>query len=208
MYNPPAFREESPATLHAFVRAHPLATLVTAARDGLFASHLPMLLDVDTDGRETLLCHVARANPHWKLLAPGVESLAVFGGPNAYVSPNWYPGKHVDGRQVPTWNYVAVHAHGTAEAFDDPDQLLALLERLTLQNEARSAQPWKVSDAPADYIRAQLRAIVGVRIPVARMEGKWKMSQNRTIEDRAGARAGLAASEAGRDREVAALMRV
>lgn len=203
MYIPSAFNETRIDVLHAFLAAHPLATLVTHGPDGLFASHVPMLLDASGG---TLLAHVARGNAHWRLLDGGAPTLAVFGGPNAYVSPDWYPNKHRTGKDVPTWNFAAVHAHGSATAFDDPDELLALLVRLTDKHEAGRATPWFVSDAPAEYIRQQLRGIVGIRLAITRLEGKFKLSQNRAAEDRAGAKAGLAASEDPRDREVAALM--
>jgi transcriptional regulator len=197
MYIPPAFNETRPDVLQAFLRRNPLATLVTNGTDGLFATPVPMLFDAD--GPEgTLLAHVARANPHWRLLGQGAASLAVFGGPGAYVSPDWYPNKHATGRDV---------VHGTATTFDDPDELLALLERLTDAQEAGRATPWRVSDAPADYIRQQLRAIVGVRLAITRIEGKFKLSQNRAAADRHGARAGLAASGDHRDRAVAEMMR-
>lgn len=203
MYIPSAFNETRIDVLHAFVAAHPLATLVTNGPDGLFASHIPMMTDA---GGGTLLAHVARGNEHWRLLDGGAPTLAVFGGPNAYVSPDWYPNKHRTGKDVPTWNFASVHAHGVATAFDDPDELLALVVSLTNKHEAGRATPWAVSDAPTDYIRQQLRGIVGIRLAITRMEGKFKLSQNRAVEDRAGAKAGLAASPDARERAVAALM--
>jgi transcriptional regulator len=206
MYVPAAYAETRPDVLRAFLREHPLATLVTHGPEGLFATPVPMLLDAGDGAEGTLLAHVARANPHWRLLAAGAPALAVFGGPGAYVSPDWYPNKHATGRDVPTWNYATVHVHGIATTFDDPDELLALLERLTDRHEAGRATPWRVADAPADYIRQQLRAIVGIRLPIARIEGKFKLSQNRNAADRQGARAGLAASDDARDRAVAAMM--
>ncbi|HET7844109.1 MAG TPA: FMN-binding negative transcriptional regulator [Xanthomonadales bacterium] len=206
MYVPSAFAETRTDVLRPFLRSNPLATLVTNGPDGLFASPVPMLLDESRGEHGSLLAHVARANPHWQLLEAGAPTLAVFGGPNAYVSPDWYPNKHATGRDVPTWNYATVHVHGTATAFADPDALLALLERLTDTHEAGRATPWRVADAPADYIRGQLGAIVGTELRIARMEGKFKLSQNRKAEDRHGARAGLAASHEPRDRAVAALM--
>jgi transcriptional regulator len=206
MYIPSAFREERPQQLHALIRAHPLGTLVTHGPEGLYATPLPWLLDLEGGGHGVLIGHVARANPHWPLLAAAGESLVVFQGPDAYVSPNWYPSKHATGRDVPTWNYATVHVHGRAEPFDDPGRLLAMLERLTDANEGATATPWKVSDAPADYVHSMLRAIVGIRLPIARIEGKWKLSQNRASADRAGAKAALAASTRARDRELAALM--
>lgn len=203
MYIPSAFNETRIDVLHAFVAAHPLATLVTNSADGLFASHVPMMLDADGG---TLLAHVARGNGHWRLLDGGAPTLAVFGGPNAYVSPDWYPNKHRTGKDVPTWNFAVVHAHGVATSFDDPDELLALIVGLTDKHEAGRATPWAVSDAPPDFIRQQLRGIVGIRLAITRLEGKFKLSQNRAAEDRAGAKAGLASSEHAGDREVAAMM--
>lgn len=206
MYIPSAFNEARTDVLQAFVRANPLATLVSNGPEGLFATPVPMLLDAGEGEHGVLVAHVARANPHWQMLAAGAPALAVFGGPSAYVSPDWYPNKHATGRDVPTWNYATVHAHGVATTFDDPDELLALLTRLTDRHEATRATPWQVSDAPVDYIRQQLRAIVGVRLAITRIEGKFKLSQNRAAADRQGARAGLAASKDVRDRAVAALM--
>ena len=203
MYIPSAFNETRIDVLHAFVAAHPLATLVTNSADGLFASHVPMMLDADGG---TLLAHVARGNGHWRLLDGGAPTLAVFGGPNAYVSPDWYPNKHRTGKDVPTWNFAVVHAHGVATSFDDPDEMLALIVNLTDKHEAGRATPWAVSDAPPDFIRQQLRGIVGIRLAITRLEGKFKLSQNRAAEDRAGAKAGLASSEHAGDREVAAMM--
>jgi len=206
VYIPSAFNEARTDVLQAFVRANPLATLVSNGPEGLFATPVPMLLDAGEGEHGVLVAHVARANPHWQMLAAGAPALAVFGGPSAYVSPDWYPNKHATGRDVPTWNYATVHAHGVATTFDDPDELLALLTRLTDRHEATRATPWQVSDAPVDYIRQQLRAIVGVRLAITRIEGKFKLSQNRAAADRHGARAGLAASKDARDRAVAALM--
>jgi len=210
MYVPPAFREDDLAALHAVMRGVSLATLVTATDQGLVATPLPLLLDTGEGPFGTLHGHVARANPQWTL-PPRGEAMAVFSGPDAYVSPAWYPSKAEHGRVVPTWNYVAVHAYGMAEFFDDPDRLLAVVTRLTERHEASRVEPpapvWAVADAPADFIRAQLRGIVGVRIPLTRIEGKRKLSQNRPVADRAGVAAALEASERPSDRAVAALMR-
>ncbi|WP_295952346.1 FMN-binding negative transcriptional regulator [Rhodoferax sp.] len=190
-YLPKHFEETDPATLHALVRAHPLSTWVVPQTDGeLLVNHIPFLLDADRGPHGTLVGHVARANPVWRALT-AAATVVVFQGPEAYISPSWYPGKPVHGKVVPTWNYAVVHAHGTARVFDDRTQLLALVTRLTALHEAPQAQPWQVADAPADYIDTMLGAIVGIEIPVQRWVGKWKVSQNRTLEDRLGVVAGL-----------------
>lgn len=192
-YLPKHFEETNPATLQALVRAHPLATWVVPQTDGeLLVNHIPFLLDADRGPHGTLVGHVARANPVWRVLTT-TATVAVFQGPEAYVSPSWYPSKPVHGKVVPTWNYAVVHAHGNARIFDDKAQLLALVTRLTVLHEAPLAQPWQVADAPADYIDTMLGAIVGIEIPVQRWIGKWKVSQNRTMEDRLGVVAGLQA---------------
>ena len=205
MYLPPAFRVEDLPTLHAAMRDARIANLVTATADGLIATPLPLLLDPAEGDYGTLYGHVARANPHWGAAAAG-DSLALFGGPEAYVSPSWYPSKQAHGSVVPTWNYVAVHAYGPVEFFDDPQRMLAIVTRLTEHHEAGRPAPWAVSDAPENFIRAQLRGIVGLRMPITRLEGKRKLSQNRNAEDRAGVVAGLAASDRPGDRDVAAAM--
>ena len=205
MYLPPAFREDDPAATHAAIRAARLAQLVSATAEGLIATPLPMLLDAAEGEQGVLYGHVSAANPHWQS-GPIGESLAIFMGPDAYVSPSWYPTKQDGGKVVPTWNYVAVHAYGIAEFFRDPDRLADVVTRLTERHEAGRAHPWAVSDAPADFVAAQLRGIVGVRLPIARVQAKRKLSQNRNPADRAGAIAGLAASADPADRALAALM--
>jgi transcriptional regulator len=168
-----------------------LATLVIAHEGALHANHIPLYLDPARGPQGTLIGHVARANALWPLLPQ--QAVAVFHGPQAYVSPSWYPSKALDGKQVPTWNYAAVHAHGTLSAFDDPGRLRAVLETLTEQHEAHRPDPWRVDDAPPDYIDKLLRAIVGIELAVERWEGLWKVSQNRTDTDRAGVVQGLRA---------------
>ena len=190
-YLPKHFEETDAGTLHALVNDFPLATWVVPHNGELLINHIPFLLDTERGEFGTLVGHVARANPVWQ--ARGTASVAVFNGPQAYVSPSWYPSKHVHGKAVPTWNYAVVHAHGVARTLDDPEQLLQLLNRLTDHHEAHQAHPWKVSDAPAAYIESMLGAIVGIEIPVQRWEGKWKTSQNRTAADRLGVAAGLMA---------------
>ena len=204
MYVPPLFRIEDLPQVHAAMRAARLANLVTSGKDALTATPLPLLLDADEGPFGTLYGHVARANPQWRT-ATG-EALAIFMGPDAYVSPSFYPSKAQTGKVVPTWNYLAVHAWGPVEFFDDADRLRDVVTRLTDRHESGRAAPWNVSDAPADFIRAQLRAIVGLRMPITRIEGKAKMSQNRSVEDRKGVADGLAASDDPQDRAVARLI--
>jgi transcriptional regulator len=203
MYVPPAFREDRIETLHAAIRAAGLATLVSLGADGLVASHVPMLLDAAAGPHGTLYGHLAKANPHAAGGAAGTQALAIFQGPDAYITPSWYETKRQTGKVVPTWNYVAIHASGPLEMFDDADRLLELVTRLTQRHEGGRAQPWAVADAPPDFVRGQLKGIVGFALPIARLEGKWKMSQNRPAADRAGVAEGLGGE--GRD-EVAALV--
>ncbi|RVT92012.1 FMN-binding negative transcriptional regulator [Rhodovarius crocodyli] len=205
MYLPPAFREDDHAVLHEAMREARLANLVTMTPEGLVATPLPLFLAAEEGPHGTLYGHVARANPQWKLPPQG-EALALFTGPHGYVSPSWYPSKAEHHKVVPTWNYVAVHAYGPVELFEDADRLLSVVSRLTALHEGPRAQPWSVSDAPADFIRAQLRGIIGLRLPITRLEGKRKLSQNRSEADRAGVAAGLAASENPDDQAVARLM--
>ncbi|MBY6266638.1 FMN-binding negative transcriptional regulator (plasmid) [Azospirillum sp. 412522] len=205
MYVPPAFREDDLPTLHALMRETRLANLVTATDEGLMATPLPLFLAPDEGPCGTLYGHLARANPQWKQQSLG-EAMVLFTGPEAYVSPSWYASKEEHGKVVPTWNYIAVHAYGPAEFFDDADRLLEVVTRLTDLHEGRRAAPWAVADAPVDFIRAQLRGIVGLRLPITRIQGKRKMSQNRSAEDRAGVAAGLTASDRNTDQEVAALI--
>jgi transcriptional regulator len=206
MYIPPAFKDDDIENIRAVIRDARLANLVTSTADGPVATPLPLLLDESEGPHGTLYGHVAKANPQWRM--PGIgEALAIFMGPEAYVTPSWYVTKQETGKVVPTWNYIAVHAYGPVEFFQDPERLLDVVTRLTNRHENSRADPWTVGDAPADFIAAQLRGIVGLRIPVSRFEGKRKMSQNRPAGDRLGVAAGLAASEDTRDREVAPLIR-
>lgn len=206
MYLPPAFREDRLEVLHAAIRELAFASLVTHGPEGLDASHIPLHLLPQPAPLGSLIGHVARANPQWRVARSPLPALAMFLGPHAYVSPDWYPDMHATGKDVPTWNYIAVHVHGTLELIDDPAAVRDMLERLTDQHEAARPRPWHVSDAPADYTAAQQRHIVGLRLTITRLEGRWKLSQNRAVADREGARAGLAASIHERDREVAAAM--
>jgi transcriptional regulator len=191
MYAPSQFREDRVPVLHDAIDAAGLATLVTVDANELDASHVPMLLDRSAGSLGTLYGHIARPNPQWKAAASDVPALAIFLGPDAYVTPSWYATKQQTGKVVPTWNYVAVHARGRVSFFDDQERLLALVTKLTEAHEAARPQPWAVSDAPPEFIRAHLKGIVGFELPIAKLEGKWKMSQNRPAEDRAGVVRGL-----------------
>jgi transcriptional regulator len=205
MYTPPAFKDDDLDSIRATIRAARLANLVTATADGPIATPLPLFLDESEGDRGVLYGHVARANPQWRA-APIGDALAIFMGPEAYVTPSWYATKQETGKVVPTWNYIAVHAYGPVEFFQEPERLLDVVTRLTNRQEQSRTEPWAVSDAPSDFVAAQLRAIVGVRIPVTRFEGKRKMSQNRPEADRVRVAAGLAASDNSLDRDVAPLI--
>jgi transcriptional regulator len=190
MYQPPAFREDRPEVLHALIRAHPLGTLVTGAPGGLVANLLPFLL-IETEAGPVLRAHLARANTHVNILREADEALVIFQGPEAYVSPSWYASKAEHGKVVPTWNYAVVQVAGAPEVIDAPEWLAVQIAALTEAQEAGRAEPWAVADAPAPFVAAQIRGIVGLEIPVARIEGKWKMSQNRGEADRRGVARGL-----------------
>jgi transcriptional regulator len=195
LYLPAHFEQADTAALHALMRAHPLATLVSQGPDGLSADHVPLDLDPAAGPHGTLRGHVARANPLWRQAA-GRPVLVVFQGPQAYVTPSWYPSKAATHKVVPTWNYVVAHAHGALRTVEDAPWLLALVQRLTDHHEAPRTPPWSVGDAPADYVQALLRAIVGIEIPLERLVGKWKLSQNRDAADRAGVARGLSEGDA------------
>lgn len=195
MYAPASFDESRPEFLHALMRARPLATLVTLASTGLEANHLPLLFVTDVAGAPfgLLQGHVARANLVWQDLAAGVEALAIFHGPSSYITPSWYPTKSTDGRVVPTWNYVVVHAYGRIRPVDDPAWLRAHLAALTRQQESAQPTPWHVDDAPAAHLENLLRGIVGLEFTITRLQGKWKTSQNQSAPNRAGVISGLRA---------------
>jgi transcriptional regulator len=206
MYIPPSNAEQRPEVMLAFIEAHPFGALVTASAQGLFATHLPLVLDRDRGPHGTLTGHVARANPHHRQPPETGEALVIFQGPDAYITPAWYPAKAEHGRVVPTWNYVAVHAHGRLRFIDDTDFLRRQIDALTQRAESARAEPWAVSDAPAEYVEQQMRAIVGVEIEITRLEGKWKMSQNRSDADIDGVVHGLGASASAGDRAVAEIV--
>jgi transcriptional regulator len=207
MYASPTTREDRQEVLVAAIRNIGFGALVAMSSDGLSATHIPMLVREGPNGEVELEGHVARPNEMWRTALSGVTALAIFQGPQAYIHPGWYPTKKVDGRAVPSWNYIAIHAHGRLEAIEDPAWLRAHLSALTDINEAARAEPWALSDAPTDYLDAMMRAIVGLRLRVDRFEGNWKMGQKLPVENRLGAIAGLSASAHAADRDVAAVMR-
>jgi len=191
MYQPPHFREDRLEVQHTLVRAHPLGLLITAGPDGLQANHVPFLIDAAGSERGTLRAHLARANPQLAELAAVAECLVVFQGPQHYISPSLYPTKRDTGKVVPTWNYITVHAWGRPRVVDDAGWLRRQIDDLTTHNEQSRASAWQVSDAPDTFVAAQIKGIVGLEIPIARIEGKWKVSQNRTAVDQAGVVDGL-----------------
>ncbi|MBJ2345981.1 MULTISPECIES: FMN-binding negative transcriptional regulator [Pseudomonas] len=206
MYNPKGFAVEDLPQLHQMMGDCRLAIMITQGEQGLQASHLPLLLDPRQGPNGSLYGHMARANPQWRDLEAGANALVIFPGADAYVSPSFYPSKIEHGKVVPTWNYLAVHAYGTAEVFSDADRLRNLVGALTDRHEIGRAQPWKIDDAPAEYIDSMLKAIVGFALPIQRLEGKRKLSQNRSPVDVAGVRNGLAASPDPQDRALAHLI--
>jgi transcriptional regulator len=204
MYLPAAFREDRPAVLHDAIRAIRLATLVSRGAVEPFATHLPMVLDPAAGARGTLRGHIARANPHREILAGDGRALAIFLGPHAYVSPSYYATKAETGKVVPTWNYIAVHVYGRATLIENREALRRHVEALTDTHEAGRPTRWRVDDAPPDYVERMLDGIVGIALTVERIEGKWKVSQNRPAADRAGVVDGLETSDRADDRAIAA----
>jgi transcriptional regulator len=210
MYLPAQFHETRTDVLHDLIRAHPFGVLVTVDSTGLVANHLPMEIDATAGELGTLRGHVARANPVWKSHRPDVEAMAVFQGPQCYITPAYYATKAATGKVVPTWNYATVHAHGPLRVIEDAAWLRRLVERLTDRHEAERPAgevAWHVGDAPEPFIDTMLKAIVGIELPIARLEGKWKVSQNRPAEDRAGVVAGLGRGDDPAQRAMAELVR-
>ena len=193
MYEPSHFKVEDREQLHAVIRAHPLATLITAGEGGLVANPVPFVLHAEEGKQGVLRAHLARPNAQWKAIAAGAETLVVFTGVERYVTPAWYASKREHGKVVPTWNYVTVQVRGPARAIEDPAWLRAQLESLTHQQEAPRSEPWSVTDAPEPFIAAQARGIVGVEIEIASILGKFKLSQNRQAPDKLGVYNGLSA---------------
>ncbi|MEO8049125.1 MAG: FMN-binding negative transcriptional regulator [Acidobacteriota bacterium] len=191
MYNPPHFQEQRTEVLHQLIREHSLAALVTLGSEGLIANHVPLIIDPDSGPLGTLRGHLSRSNSQWRDSLPTVSALAIFQGPATYITPSWYPTKEDGGKVVPTYNYIVVHAHGPLQIFEDPALLERNVRALTEHHEARFAEPWSVDDAPADFVQGQLKGIIGIEIPISRLEGKWKVGQNRPALDRQGAIDGL-----------------
>ena len=191
MYQPAHFREDRIEVQHDFIRVHPLGLLITSGSGGLQANLIPFLIYADASERGTLRAHLARGNPQWRELAAVEQCMITFQGPQEYISPSWYPTKQETGKVVPTWNYVTVHAWGRPHVVEDAAWLRRQLDDLTLLKEGTRPAPWKVDDAPAPYVTSQMKGIVGVEIPIERIEGKWKVSQNRPQADRAGVIGGL-----------------
>jgi transcriptional regulator len=193
MYLPAHFAETRIDVLHALMRAHPLATIITLSSSGLVANHIPLQLQEggDAQGPGILRGHVARANPIWSDRVEGVEALVVFQGAQHYISPNWYASKKETGKVVPTWNYCCVHAHGHLQIHQDAAWIREQVGALTARHEAGMPRPWAVQDAPADYVQSMLGLIVGIEMAITRITGKWKVSQNQPAANRAGAIDGL-----------------
>jgi transcriptional regulator len=207
MYTPPAYRQEDPAVLHDLIDEFGFATLVTLGPDGPTANHIPMLIDRGEGLYGRLRGHLSKGNPQLQEMRPESPALAIFQGPHTYVSPNWYPSKKEHGKVVPTWNYLAVHATGPLTVIDDDARLMRIIDDLTRKHEQKFENPWKISDAPDDYIQRMLNGIIGFEIQIGKLEGKWKMSQNKPkVEDRRGVIEGLKASGNLVDGEVAAIM--
>ena len=205
MYQPPHFREDRVDIMHDLIRANPFATLVTIEDGGLSANHMPMVLHADQGEFGTLRGHVSRGNPLWKKADASVEALAIFQGVNAYITPSWYASKKEHGRVVPTWNYAVVHAYGSLEFVEDAGRLRAHLEALVGQQESARPVPWAVGDAPDEFIERQMKGIVGFVLPISRIEGKFKVSQNRTASDRTGVSRGLRLEGGENDANAAAM---
>ena len=193
MYEPPLHKKDNLPALHALIRAQPLGLLISHGPDGLEANAIPFLIDASAGKLGTLRAHMARANKQWRALQQAEEALVVFQGPDRYISPNWYATKRETGKVVPTWNYVMVQAAGRPRVIEDAEWLRAQIGELTLTHEGMRPAPWAVSDAPADFVGMQIKAIVGVEIEIARIAGKWKVSQNRPAADRDGVIQGLIA---------------
>jgi transcriptional regulator len=206
MYQPPHFREDDLAVQHALIKAHPLGLLVTFGSDGLEANPIPFVLEASASSLGTLKAHLSRANPQWRNFDPAQEALVVFQGPETYITPSWYAAKREHGKVVPTWNYAIVQARGRLTIRDDPDWLLQQITTMTDMQAAPRPEPWNVNDAPVPFVAAQLKGIVGIEIEITRIEGKWKVSQNRAEADRLGVSAGLRLSQDDASHQMAELV--
>lgn len=191
MYIPRAFEEKRLPVLHELIRSQPFCSLITMGASGLFASHIPMVLHGDQGSFGILHGHLSRANMQWRDFDPGVEALAIFSGAHHYISPSWYPEKSEHGKVVPTWNYAVVHAYGNLRTIENAEWLSAHLRELTDRQESATPAPWEITDAPADFIESLMKGIVGLELTITRLEGKWKVSQNRSERDRQGVIEGL-----------------
>ncbi len=206
MYIPKHFSEPNTVELHALMRAYPLATLVSISAHGLNANHIPLHLDAATGTHGTLSGHLARKNPLWKDIANNNQMLAIFHGPDAYVTPSWYASKAQTGMVVPTWNYVAVHVHGTVKVIEDKEWLRTHLSSLTADQEAKFKQPWQIEDAPADFIDKLMHAVAGIEMEITHLSGKWKVSQNQSVENQLGVIQGLRVNNIPAQSEMAAMI--
>ena len=205
MYRPEHHRVDNLSLMHALMRARPFVALVSESAEGLYATHLPTVLK--NDGPYGVVeFHLARASPHWKYLAERNEVLMIFQGPEGYITPNWYPSKAEHAKVVPTWNYAVVHAYGRPEVMQDTDWLRRHVAELTAQQEKSEVKPWALTDAPETFIQVMLRGIIGFRLAITRLEGKWKMSQNREMKDRDGVVRALGKRGVGDDLEMAEII--
>lgn len=206
MYLPKHFEERNVEVLHALIRSHPLGTWVTQCEATLSVNHIPFLVESNEGKYGRLIGHVARANPIWKTFSRTIESVVIFQGPQGYITPSWYPSKRAHGKAVPTWNYAVAHAFGVPRAIEDLEWLHEHVKNLSDLQESDRPVPWKISDAPRAYIETMLKAIVGIEIPLSTVIGKWKMSQNKTSEDRLGTIEGLRARGDAMSQDMAALV--
>ncbi|MDK4743379.1 FMN-binding negative transcriptional regulator [Rhizobium sp. CNPSo 3464] len=207
MYQPPHHREDDLGTQHALIRAHPLGLLITAGNGGLIANPVPFHLRAGLSSKGTLQAHIARANGQWREIQAGAPVLVVFQGAESYITPSWYATKQETGKVVPTWNYAVVQVRGNARVIEDPAWLREQIAMLTGENESGRPQPWAVDDAPAEFISAQLKGIIGIEIDIETIDGKWKVSQNRPAADRQGVAHGLDAIDRTDAAEMADLVR-
>lgn len=206
MYVPKHHEEKDITVLHSLIKSHPLATWVTQGDGELIVNHIPFFLDPTRGDLGTLVGHVAKANRVWRSFSTTVNSVLVFQDSDMYITPSWYPSKHAHGKAVPTWNYAVVHAHGLPHVIEDRGRMLQILNQLTDAHETEQALPWKVSDAPQEFTDRLFQGIVGIEIPIARLVGKWKVSQNRSESDKLGVVAGLLARSDPQSKEMASLV--